>query len=168
MVEYFSPLREWQHPLALYVSVSLNDCFNFPFFPLVFLPPCFFSRSVTLFFSDFTSEKFRESGEIFLSAFICLQSEQERACVEAISSSSVFRFTSVYATSQSPCLSLYSLPCMYPFHPHAFNFLLFLNRKISHHKLRELSFHKNWYDQSCSNIYIFWRSSSFLFFLSLR
>lgn len=116
VVEYFSPLREWQHPLALYVSVSLNDCFNFPFFsPLVFLPPCFFFfRSTTLFLSDFTSEKFRESGEIFLSTFICLQSEQERACVEAISSSSVFRFTSVYATSQSPCLSLRSLPCMYP------------------------------------------------------
>lgn len=144
MVEYFSPLREWHHPLALYVSVSLNDCFNFPFFSPRFSPALFFfSRSATLFFSDFTSEKFRESGEIFLSAFICLQSEQERACVEAISSSSVFRFTSVYATSQSPCLSLYSLPCMYPFHPHAFNFLLFLNRKISHHKLRELSFHKN-------------------------
>ncbi len=88
--------------------LSLNDCFNLPF-------PSFFSLPfIFLVLSDFTSEKFRESREIFLSSFICLQSEQERACVEAISSSSLFRFTSVYATSPSPCLSLCSLPCMYP------------------------------------------------------
>ncbi len=41
VVEYFSPLREWQHPVALYVSVSLKDCFNLPFFPR-FSPSTFF------------------------------------------------------------------------------------------------------------------------------
>lgn len=44
VVEYFSPLREWQHPVALYVSVSLNDCFNLPFFPR-FSPSTFFFLS---------------------------------------------------------------------------------------------------------------------------
>lgn len=80
---------------------------------LTCLFPSFFSLPFFVL-SDFTSEKFRESREIFLSSFICLQSEKERARVEAISSSSVFRFTSIYATSPSPCLSLCSLPCMYP------------------------------------------------------
>lgn len=63
MVEYFSPQRGWQNPPALCVSVSLNGCFNLPFF----LPPCFFFYSATLFLLDFTSEKFRESGEGFFS-----------------------------------------------------------------------------------------------------
>lgn len=59
VVEYFSPLREWQHPVALYVSVSLNDCFNFPFFPR-FSPSTFFF----LFLEFFLTPLQRSLGKV--------------------------------------------------------------------------------------------------------
>jgi len=143
VVEYFSPLREWQHPLALYVSVSLNDCFNFPFFPSFFSLPVFFLLTAQLFF--FLTSLQRSLGKVgrFFSVLssACKVNRREHVLKQFPVPLCFASLASMQPPRVPACH--YSLPCMYPFHPHAFNFLLFLNRKISHYKLRELSFHKN-------------------------
>lgn len=143
------------HSLFMFLSLStivLTSLFSPRFSPSLFFS---FFLGAQLFFFFLTSLQ-RSLGKVgrFFSALssACKVNRREHV-LKHFSVPLCFASLASMLTSQSPCLSLHSLPCMHPFHPHAFN-LLFLNRKISHRKLRELSFRKNWYEQLCSNIYI--------------